>query len=73
MKPYPFSSLNHLTVPFWRSEGAAASILMVVCGLFWWVEVFLVRKWLLMSRVLVEGTEELNLAWPAFLCCAVAG
>jgi hypothetical protein len=26
-----------LTVPFWRSEGAAASILMGMCGLFWWV------------------------------------
>jgi hypothetical protein len=25
-------------------------------------------KWVLMSRVLGEGTEELNLAWPAFLC-----
>jgi hypothetical protein len=37
MKPYPFSSLNHLTVPFWRSEGAAASILRGVYGLFWWV------------------------------------
>ena len=32
MKPYPFSSLNHLTVPFWRSEGAASDMLMDVCG-----------------------------------------
>lgn len=31
MKPYPFSSLNHLTVPFWRSW--ATSILMLVGGL----------------------------------------
>lgn len=32
MKPYPFSSLNHLTVPFWRS--VEASILIDVVG--WW-------------------------------------
>ena len=31
MKPYPFSSLNHLTVPFWRS--VEASILMSCGGL----------------------------------------